>query len=451
MTTDGTTLPTGGSTPKLLGVRLSVMMFLQYAVWGIWLPVLNMYLGGHPDMGGLGFTPTQIGWLYAIPAFIGAISAPFIAGQIADRYFSTERSLAVLLAAGGALWIAVSYATDFWTWMVLLTLSSVAYVPTIALSNSLAFANLDDVSNRFPRIRVWGTIGWIVASWVFAWFWLVIRGRFVPYPPFFVNVEDLTAAERILMTSQVGHAMVVSGVVSIAYGLYALLLPHTPPKRDAVEKLAFWKAMKLFRHSSFLILMLAGLIIASIHNLYFAHTASFLKGLGLGEEYVPAAMSVGQIGEIVFMVFLGFLLKRLGFRWVLAIGALAYVIRFAAFGTEDLGLGVIIASQALHGVCFACYYATAFIYVDRIAESDVRHSAQTVVGIIIGAGPLLSGWLNQLLAGWYTHTVGGDEKLMFSPYWYAVAAIGGIAALMLAVFFRDQTKDKGEPALPTES
>ncbi|MAM97626.1 MAG: MFS transporter, partial [Chloroflexi bacterium] len=147
-------------------------MFLQYALWGAWLPVVARYLSATIEEGGLGFTGSQIGMILGLAGSVGAIAAPFIAGQLADRYFSTERTLAVLVTVGGAVKWITAYQTEYSSWLILSILYSVLYMPTLALSNSITFAHINDQENDFPKIRVWGTIGWIVASWVFPMIWL---------------------------------------------------------------------------------------------------------------------------------------------------------------------------------------------------------------------------------------------------------------------------------------
>jgi len=423
----------GEREPRLLSLRLSIMFFLQWATWGIWIPVLARCLKASVEQGGLGFSELQLGLIMGVPATVGALAAPFIAGQLADRYFSTERLVAVLEITTGVLLWTLTTQKSFGVWMTLMIVSSVVRVPTVALGNSLAFAHLSDAKARFPRVRAWGTIGWIVAGWGFAMVWLQSGLHFQWLPPFLVGDEMPNVTARLL------DAMRAGAILSVIYGLYCLTLPHTPPKREGVDPLAFRKAFKLFRFRSFVVLMAAGLIIASIQSIYFIQTANFLPSLGLPEADLLPAMSTAQFAEIVFMVFLGFLLKRLGFRWVLAMGAFAYVLRFAVFGTTTLPLGVIVASQGLHGVCFACFYAGAFLYVEHLAEKDVRASAQTLIGIVLGIGPVLGGLLSARLAAQFT---GADGAIDYSPFWYTVSAIGVVATVLLAGFFRDETKER---------
>ena len=404
-------------------------MFLQYALWGAWLPVTARYLSASIEEGGLGFTGSQIGMTLGLAGSIGAVMAPFIAGQIADRYFSTERILAFLVTAGGVVKWITSYQTEYSAWLVLSIIYSVLYMPTLALSNSITFSHIDDQENDFPKIRIWGTIGWIVASWVFPMIWLQTNLNFQWMPPFIVGAEVSN------VTSRLADALKFSGLISITYGAFCFLLPHTPPKKDATEKLAFKKAFKLFRFSSFTTLVIASLAVSVIHQIYFLQTGPFLSHLGILDSQIGPAMTIGQFAEILTMAYLGFFLKRLGFKKVITIGVAAYFMRYAIFGTESFPVWVIVASQAFHGFCYAFFFAAAFIYVDKLADEDVRHSAQTVFGIIIlGGGPVIGGWLSGYLQNIYTV----ENIFNYSNFWYTVSAIGLATMVFFYAFFREQ-------------
>ena len=422
-----------GSTS--LGIRLSVMMFLQYAVWGVWSPVVSRYLQAGPHEGGLGFSAGQVGWILGLGASVGAIAAPFVAGQIADRHLRADRCLAVLILLGGVVKWVTAYQTGFAAWLLLSILYSVLFIPTLALTNSICFAHLDDPTHQFPRIRVWGTIGWIAVAWAFPMIWLQTDLTFSWLPPFFAGNEVPDVTSRLV------DSLKAAGMISIALWLYcAVILPKTSPRRDAVEALAFAKALRLLRKRSFALLVGASVIISAIHTVYFIQTAPFLVSIGLRDSYILPAMSVGQIAEIAVLAVLGFLLKGLGFRAVITVGALAYFLRFAVFGTVDLPVGVIIASQTLHGLCYACFFAAAYIYVDRLADEDVRHSVQAVFSItILGLGPILGGWLNGELAGLSRSPEG---ELDYSTFWYTVAIIGLGVAVLMAIFFRDESRSQ---------
>ena len=404
-------------------------MFLQYALWGAWLPVTARYLSASVAEGGLGFTGSQIGMTLGLAGSIGAVMAPFIAGQIADRYFSTERILAFLVTAGGVVKWVTSYQTEYSAWLVLSIIYSVLYMPTLALSNSITFSHIDDQENDFPKIRIWGTLGWIVASWVFPMIWLQTNLNFQWMPPFIVGAEVPN------VTSRLADALKFSGLISITYGVFCFLLPHTPPKKDAIEKLAFKKAFELFRFSSFTILVIASLAVSVIHQIYFLQTGPFLSHIGILDSQIGPAMTIGQFAEILTMAYLGFFLKRLGFKKVITIGVAAYFMRYAVFGTESFPVWVMIISQAFHGFCYAFFFAAAYIYVDKLADEDVRHSAQTVFGIIIlGGGPVIGGWLSGYLQNMYTV----ENIFNYSKFWYTVSAIGLATMVFFYALFREQ-------------
>lgn len=418
--------------------RLSAMMFLQYAVWGAWLPVLGRYLGASVSDGGLGFTPEQIGWILGLGGSIGAVCAPFIAGQLADRYFRTERVLAVLLTIGGIIkWITADQTT-FTAWISLSIAYSIVYMPTLALTNSLAFAHLTDQKQQFPWVRVWGTIGWIAASWAFPMIFLQTDLRFQWLPPFISGREHSDVVSRLAL------ALKFSGGLSIGYAVFCLVLPATPPRRDALEPLAFAKAARLFGRSSFSLLVLVSLAVAAIHQVYFIQTPSFLPTIGVRTSHVGPAMTIGQFAEFLVMPALGPLLAGMGFRWVLTLGALSYFARFAMFGTTTLPVGWVLASQAFHGISYACFFAAAYIYVDRLAATDVRHSAQTLFGILIlGGGPILGGWLSGALQRVNTTMSVAAQSVTkvvaYGPLWYTLAMIGLGCAVLLALLFRDES------------
>ncbi len=417
--------------------RLGTMMFLQYALWGAWLPVTARYLSASISDGGLGFSGSQIGMILGLAGSIGAIAAPFIAGQIADRYFSTERVLAFLVTTGGIVKWYTSLQTDYQSWLILSILYSILYMPTLALSNSITFSHIDDQEDDFPKIRVWGTIGWIVASWAFPMIWLQTDLQFQSMPPFIVGEEvpDVTA--------RLGDALKFSGGISIIYGAFCFLLPNTPPKDNASESLAFKKAFELFKYSSFTILVISSLAVSIIHQIYFLQTAPFLSYIGIPDSQIGPAMTIGQFAEILTMAYLGYFLKNIGFKKVITIGIAAYCLRYAIFGTELLPVWVMIISQAFHGFCYAFFFAAAYVYVDKLAEEDVRHSAQTVFGIIIlGGGPVIGGWLSGYLQNAYTsvHHLPGSDLIVFdySIFWYTLSAIGLITTSLFYFTFKEQ-------------
>jgi len=411
--------------------RLSLMMFLQYAVWGAWLPLAGRYLTAGTAEGGLGFTGTQMGLILGLAGSIGAVCAPFIAGQLADRTLSTERLLAALLAIGGVLKWITALQTGYQAWLILSILYSVVYMPTLALSNSMAFANLPAPERQFPSVRVWGTIGWIAASWIFPMLYLQSGLHLQAMPPFLVGDELPN------VTARLADSLRFSAFISWGYAAFCLMLPHTPPPKDVTEKLAFKRAFGLLKERSFAVLFAASLPISVIHQVYFLQTPPFFSHLGLRDSQIGPAMTIGQFSEIAVMAALGLMLVKRGFKTVITIGALAYFVRYAIWSFPDVfPVPVLIASQFLHGICYACFFAAAYIYTDRVAPADIRHSAQTVFGIIIlGGGPVLGGLLSGWLADSYART---DGALDYGALWRVVALIGLAAAVFFWTFFRER-------------
>lgn len=422
--------------------RLSIMMFLQYAVWGAWLPVLARYLSASTAEGGLGFDGGQIAWIIGLAMAVGAVVSPFLAGQIADRWFPTQRFLAVSMVLGGAITWWLASQTSYGMWLALSILNAVVFMPTLALSNSMAFAHLRDEERDFPKVRVWGTIGWIAASWAFPMLWLQRDLALQLMPPFLVGPE----VEGV--TARLAGSLRFSAMLAWGYALFCVTLPHTPPKRDGVESLAFAKAFRMFRMRSFGVLVLGSLVIAAIHQIYFIQTAPYLSSLGVGDSSIGPVMTLGQFSEIVVMALLGWGLARFGFRRVLTLGALAYFGRYLVWSLTDLPVELLVSSQLLHGVCYACFFATAFIYVDKLAPADVRHSAQTVFGVIIlGLGPLIGAQLSEHLSERYAL----DGGLDYAGFWRVLAYLGLVTAALVLFAFRDETRTSENSSPDTPS
>ncbi|MFN4242569.1 MAG: MFS transporter [Tepidisphaerales bacterium] len=426
----------GGARPAGLWVMvpLSAMMFLQYAVWGVWLPYLANYLGAPVDGGGLGFSQGQLGWILGLAGSIGALTAPLIAGQVADRYFNAERALAVLLLLGGVVIFLNASSREYGLFLTLAVLYSVLYMPTLSLTNSIAFSNLPDAEKWFPPVRLWGTIGWIVASNAFTLLWL--------------NTGD-----PVRDTARIADALRVSGVLSVVYAVFSLLvLPKTPPKPEG-NPLAFLEALGLLRKFGFLLVTLVALPIAAIHQAYFFRVGPFYEsGVGVELRYLGPVLSLGQVSEIVFLLILGLLIKSLGYRGVLLLGVSAYVLRFAIFATAGLGTpaAVIIAANALHGLCYGCFFATAFLFVERSAPAHIRHSAQTVFGmVILGLGPILAGFYNQNVdrfAVWLG--IPADLGGGFTGFWAVQAGIAFVCLVVLYALFPKRGPDTASPPHP---
>ncbi|HEY0007649.1 MAG TPA: MFS transporter [Tepidisphaeraceae bacterium] len=411
--------------------KLSGMMFLQYAVWGVWLQFLANYLKAPVAEGGLGFTQSQIGWLLGTAGSLGAITGPFIAGQVADRYLNAERALGLLLLIGGVINFMLAGTTEYTPFLLLSIAYSIVYMPTLSLTNSIAFANLSDPERRFPPVRLWGTIGWVVASIAFTKLWL-------------------NTADPIVNTQRVADALRVSGALSILYALYALfLLPKTPPKNDVRHPLAFAEAFGLLRLRPFLIVTLMALPIAMIHQVYFFRAGPFFEeAVGIAKENLGFVFSIGQASEVFFLLILGLFIKRLGYKWVLITGALAYAARFGLFAVGQPA-ALVIASQLLHGLCYGCFFAGSFLLVERLAGESIRHSAQTVFGIIIlGLGPILAAIYNERVLGLFDTVMGDKTVTDYHKVWAVQAAVALVVAIVLLITFPNRVVEKDASVVP---
>lgn len=372
------------------------MMFLEFAVWGAWFVVLGNYLGA------LQFNNSQIGSIYATMS-LGAILSPMFVGQIADRYFSSERLMAVLHLSGAGMlyWMAQITTPDYFYWVTLGY--ALVYSPTLALSNSIAFTHLPDAARDFPGIRVMGTIGWIVAN--------LIVGQFL----------TITTNEPLLLGA--GFSAVL--------GVLSFFQPHTPPKGKAGDALPFLKAVGLLKEPSFAVFFGVSFIITIVLAFYYNFTGLYLEKQ-IGVKDVASTMTIGQWAELLLLPFLPFFLTRMGMKWVLAMGMLAWGVRYAIFALGQ-PYWLVIASLALHGICFDFFFAAGFIYVDNESPNDIRASAQALFSFLTyGAGMWLGGELSGRIADLYTDPV---TKITDWTSFWTVPSIGVFISLAIFVLF----------------
>ena len=423
-----TTISSQPKSQPFAAARLSLMMLLQYAVWGIWLPLLGRYLTSPTSVGGLGFSTNEMGWILGLAGSIGAVTAPFIAGQLADRVMNAERALGLLLILGGAVYCFTATQTNYYAWLALAVTYSVLYMPTLALTNSVAFANLRDSEKSFPFVRSFGTIGWIIASVAFPLFFMKTNIHFTSSWPF---VDGTARTDEI---AQIKMAILVSGGLSIVYGLYCLIgLPATPPRKDTHKPLAFAEAFKTLTQPKFIAVLVAALLISMIHQVYFMRAGNYItEHIKLPAGDIAPSMAIGQISEIVVLAVFGFFLKRIGYKWVLVIGTLSYAARYAIFASTT-SPEVMKLAMLLHGFNYGFFFAGSFLLVERISSADIRHSAQTVYGIIIlGLGPVLAGLYNGQLAKMFTNA---ENVTDYKGVWFTQAGIAAIAMLIVLFGF----------------
>jgi nucleoside transporter len=397
-------------------MRLWIMMVLEFAIWGAWLPLIWGYMGAAVVDGGLGFSGSQIAWVgsaFAIASIVGI----FFSSQFADRTFAAEKFMAASHLIGGLAILGMYWAKDFPTFFGLMLVHSLLYVPTISVSNSIAFTHMKNAEKEFGLVRMGGTIGWILAAW-----------------PLFFLLEGKTG---VAATTAKANIFLVAGITSLLLAAYSLTLPHTPPKRAAAGDggLAWLKATKYLAQPFLLVLFVVTFIDSVIHNGYFLLAGNFLgdkNAAALAEKWIMPVMSVGQVAEILTMSVLGFVLARLGWKTTMILGILGHAARFAVFAFMPQNQPMIIAVQVLHGICYAFFFATLYIFIDAAFPKDVRSSAQSLFNLLVlGLGDLAAKWLFIPLQGQLTVDGVTDYRQLF--LWPAGLALA--AAALLFVFF----------------
>jgi len=406
-----------------LGSRLSFMMFLQYAIWGAWLPFLWSFLSGHRGM-----SADEIGSMFAAGA-VGAIVGPFIAGQVADRWFSTEKFLGLSHLAGAALIWQLAELESFNGFLAFSLLYGLVYSPTLALTNSLAFHHLPDRDRDFGKVRLWGTFGWIAVG-IGMGHWLGSQ-----HSPQGLSGDALLAAQ----VAGKADAFRLSALLGGVMGLFCFTLPRTPPSRGS-EKNATLEALGEIKRQPLITLFLLAVPVSCIHQFYFVHTEGFLhlnlqppeffRGLfGVGGG---GFMTIGQMLELIVLALIPLVAGKLSRKALLATGLLAYAGRMALFAYLPHSTAALLGGIALHGLCFGCFIFVAFMIVDEETTSDVRASAQNLFNlVIIGVGVIVGSKLAGKVEHWATPEGGAlDYARLFSvPMW---ASLVCLALLLLA-------------------
>jgi nucleoside transporter len=386
---------------------LAVMMFLEYVIWGSWLPLLALYLS---DV--LGFTGAQIGWVFATPA-VACLVGLFVGGQVADRLVAPERLLAMWHVVGGTTMLALAFQQSFWPFFWMMLAHQLVYVPTLSLTNAIVFRNVADPAREFGPLRMWGTIGWIAASWPFVF---LLAGRTGP---------ELHAA--------LGSIFIVAALASYALAAFAwVALGATPLTTAAITGSAPMAAIRLLSSPPILVLFVVTLLDALVHQCYFQWTSPFLERAGVPANWIMPAMSIGQIAEIATMGVLGAVLARLGWRWTMAVGIAAHAARFFVYAIGE-PLWLMVAVNLVHGMCYAFYFAAVYIFVDEQFPKDARASAQGLFNLLIlGLGPFLGSLLWGALGDRFRSAAGDVDfqRLFQVPAWLGVAAM----VLLLAAF-----------------
>ena len=422
---------------KKIRNQLSIMMFLEYVIWGAWLPLLTLYLTTF-----LKFDGVQVAWIQNTFA-IGSLFGMFIGGQLADRYFAQEKFLAFSHLIGGVTMLLLPMQKTFGGFFSLMLVHCLFYVPTLSVTNAIAFANLKDAQKDFGFVRLWGTIGWIAASWPFVF--ILVDWAVVPAFGAVTFTEWLGKALGSVksgpaLESALTNIFTVAGITSLVLAAFCLMLPHTPPaeKKPDEQKFAPFEAMKLLAIPSILVLFIVTFFDSLVHYCYFFWTSPFLQAVGVPVNWIMPAMSIGQIAEIATMAGLGFFLKKLGWRKTMIIGILGHSVRFLIYsiGTPELRW-LVILSNVVHGFCYAFFFASVYIYVDEHFPKDVRTSAQGLFNLLIlGVGPFIGNFLWGYLGNVFKEGNSYNfHKLFLVPMSFAL-----LAALILFFWFHPEEK-----------
>ncbi len=411
------------------------MMVLEFFIWGAWLPLIFGYLPS------LGFTPLEQSLVlnaFAVSAIIGM----FFSNEFADTHFSAEKFLAFSHLIGGLAILSLGFVRSFWPFFILMSVHCLLYVPTISITNSIAFANMKDPQKEFGLVRMGGTIGWILAAWPFTFILVDWNKVNASHPEGLVNWLGAVFGSGLsgpALKEATKWTFVVAGVASLILAAFSLVLPHTPPKKPtpgADKKTAWLTALGLLKHPFVLILWLVTFIDSFVHNCYFNWTGTFLGSadVGIPGNWITPVMSIGQVAEILTMFILGATLKRLGWRTTMVVGVLGHAVRFAVFAFLPGMQGLIIAVNILHGICYAFFFATVYIFVDEFFPKDVRSSAQGLFNVmILGAGALVANFIcPYLMQEVFT---GADKKIDFHSLFLIPCGAALAAAVALALFF----------------
>jgi nucleoside transporter len=405
--------------PLALGLRinLSVMMFLQFAVWGSWFVLFVPYLKSR------GFSSEDAGDLFGTMA-LGAIISTVFAGYIADRFFASEKLMAVLHLAGAGLlyWMASipGPGEDENAFLLMFAASlgyALVYNPTLALANSIAFTHVPDGQRDFPGIRVLGTLGWIAVGFL----------------------VDLMFSSETQKASESNGPLLLAAGLSAVLAAMSLFLPHTPPAGRGGDALPFVKALGLFKDFSFAVFFIVSFVITIVLAFYYTFTADYLQQHA-GVTKAASVMSIGQICELILLPFLPVFLFRMGMKWVLALGMFAWGLRYFLFsqgGPWDPGSPLpfilVIIGVALHGICFDFFFAAGFIHVDNEAPKEIRASAQALFSFLTyGLGMWLGNMLSGRIVAFYTDET--TKTVDWASFWM-VPSIGVLISLAVFVLF----------------
>jgi nucleoside transporter len=395
-------------------LKLSLMMFLEFFVWGSWFVTLGTFLGNN-----LSATGTQLAAAFSTQSF-GAIIAPFIIGLIADRYFNAERILGILHLSGALLMYLMFKADSFASFYPYVFLYMLIYMPTLALVNSVSFNQMRDPAKEFSIVRVWGTIGWIVAGLLISFF--------------FVWDSPTAISEGLLR-----NTFMMSSVSSLVLGLFAFTLPPTPPKaamegKQSIYEILGFDALKLLKDKDFAIFFMSSVLICIPLAFYYQNANPFLSEVGLSNP--TGKMTIGQVSEVLFLLLMPLFFKKFGLKTTLIVGMLAWVVRYVFFAFGDAGTGtyLLIIGIALHGICYDFFFVSGQIYTDSKAGPRYKSAAQGLITLATyGIGMLIGFWVAGIVSDIYL----SDGVHEWKYIWLIPSAIALVVTIIFLVFFTD--------------
>lgn len=390
-------------------IQLSAMMFLEFFIWGSWFVTLGTYLGQS-----LGTNDTEVSTAFMTQAW-GAIIAPFIVGLIADRFIPAQRLLGIIHILGAGLMLGMWSATDFDGFYPLLLTYMILYMPTLALANSVAFYQMQDPSRQFTPIRLWGTLGWITAGMLIGY---VLQWE----------------AKSLLQ-----YTFVIGAISSLFLGILSFTLPNTPPgsagTKISIRTILGLDALKLLTSKNYLIFFISSILICIPLAFYYSFTNPFLNEVGMKDA--AGNMSFGQISEAVFLLLLPLFLKRLGLKWTLILGMLAWAIRYTLFAYGDAGSGIwmLFVGIVLHGICYDFFFVSGQIFTDLKAGEKIRSAAQGLITLATyGVGMLIGFKVSGYIVNFYV-TAGGHD---WEQIWLIPAGFSVLVLVFFIVFFRNE-------------
>lgn len=393
-------------------IRLSLMMFLNYVIWGSWYVTISTYLTAT-----LHFTGTEAGAVFGTGALASMIS-PFFVGMIADRFFAAQKVLATLHLLGAVLLFAVTQVTSFGAVYAIMFTYCLCFFPTVSLTNSLALRNIKDAGRDFPLIRVFGTIAWIVAG-------IIISA---------VHAE----------ASQL--QFLIAGGASLVMAAFSLTLPDTPPESKGeaitVRRILGLDALVILKDPSFMVFVIASVLACIPLTFYFSFTNAYLNEVGVKNS--AGIMTIGQASEVIMMILMPLIFRRVSVKVILLAGLAAWCIRYAllAYGNADSGMWMFLIAIALHGICYDFFFMTGQLYTDLQAPPNLRSAAQgLIIFLTYGLGMFIGSMISGVAVDYFTHTnAAGVATRDWQTFWLTSSVGAGVIFLTLALLFRSRAK-----------